>query len=156
MPTLFGNEVSPEVFELNQHLLAQPKAPKTQARKAVALWRTEKEFQAAVFKAAAWEALRQPAFGLLFHIPNENSHRTPGVKGGVPDLFLAVPRLVDGRVCGGLWIELKIGSNKPSGKQLDVISELRTAGYQCNVVWDSVNEVIEIIHAYLANGKTVR
>lgn len=30
---LFGKEVSPDVYEANRHLLAQPKQPKTQARK---------------------------------------------------------------------------------------------------------------------------
>lgn len=30
---LFGQEVSPDVYEANKHLLAQPKEPKTQARK---------------------------------------------------------------------------------------------------------------------------
>lgn len=30
---LFGNEVSPDVYEANKHLLTQPKEPKTQARK---------------------------------------------------------------------------------------------------------------------------
>jgi hypothetical protein len=33
MPILFGNEVSPDVYEANKHLLSQPKAPKTEARK---------------------------------------------------------------------------------------------------------------------------
>lgn len=33
MPILFGNEVSDHTYELNRHLLTQPKEPKTQARK---------------------------------------------------------------------------------------------------------------------------
>lgn len=145
MPTLFGKEVSPDVYEANQHLLNPPKETKTPARKAVTMWRTEREYMAAVFQAAQWEALREPAFNLLLHIPNENSHKTPGVKGGVPDLFLAVPR---GKF-GGLFIELKIASGKPSQKQLDVIYELRIAGYECHIIWDSVDEVITCITAYL-------
>lgn len=32
MPSLFGNEVSDHTFELNRHLVAQPKPPKTKAR----------------------------------------------------------------------------------------------------------------------------
>lgn len=146
MPNLLGIECSSDVLELNQHL-ATSKATAQPRRKAVTLWRNEREFQAAVFKAAAWEALRQPAFGLLFHIPNEGSHKQPGVKGGVPDLFLAMPNPQTGKA--GLFIELKIGDGKPSRAQLDVMSELRTAGYQCHVIWDSVDEVIETIHGYL-------
>lgn len=33
MPMLFGQEVSPDVYEANRHLATQPKEPKTQARK---------------------------------------------------------------------------------------------------------------------------
>ena len=33
MPILFGKEVSDHTYELNRHLLTQPKEPKTQARK---------------------------------------------------------------------------------------------------------------------------
>lgn len=33
MPILFGSEVSDHTYELNKHLLTQPKEPKTQARK---------------------------------------------------------------------------------------------------------------------------
>lgn len=143
MPKLLGIDVSPDVLELNSHLTT--KAQITPKRTAVRLWRTEREFQAAVFKAAQWEAVTTPQYNLLFHIPNENSHRTPGVKGGVPDLFLAVPK---GRYAG-LFIELKIGDGKPSQKQLDTIAELRAAGYACHVIWDSVDEVISCIAAYL-------
>lgn len=125
--------------------------PKTQAHKRSGgrMWKTEREFQSAVFKAAKWEALRQPAFNLLFHVPNENSHKTPGVKGGVPDLFLAVP--IAGY--GGLFIELKVGDNKPSQRQLETISDLRAAGYVCHVIWDSLDDVMFAILAYLDMGK---
>lgn len=146
MANILGIECSPDVYEANKHLLAQPTQARQPRRKAVTLWRNEREYMAAVFKAAAWEALRQPAFKLLIHIPNENSHKTPGVKSGVPDLFLALPS--GGKA--GLFIELKIADGKPSRKQLDVMSELRAAGYQCHVVWNSVDEVIEIIRGYLA------
>lgn len=145
MPNLFGVECSPDVYEANKHMLAQPKAQPAKKRTAVRLWRTEREFQAAVIQAAQWEALTTPQYNLLFHIPNENSHKTPGVKSGVPDLFLAVPV---GKY-GGLFIELKIGDNKPSQKQLDTISALRAAGYVCHIIWDSVDEVISCIAAYL-------
>jgi len=147
MPKLLGIDVSHDVLELNSHLATTTKtAPK---RPAVSLWRTEREFQAAVFKAAAWEAVTRPEFNQLFHIANENAHRTPGVKGGVPDLFLAIPR----GPYGGLFIELKIADGKPSQKQLGAISDLRDAGYRCHIIWDSVDEVISCIVAYL-NEKT--
>jgi hypothetical protein len=143
MPQLFGLTVSPDVAQLNSHLTTV--TTKQPARKAVTLWRNEDQFQAAVFQAAAWEALQRPEFDMMFHIANENAHKRPGVKGGIPDLFLPMAR----GCYHGLFVELKIGGNKPSQKQLDVISELRSQGYQVNVIWDSVDEVIETIANYL-------
>jgi len=122
-------------------------ATKQPARKAAAIWRNEYQFQAAVFVAAGWEALQRPEFDMMFHIANENAHKRPGVKGGVPDLFLPIAR---GKY-HGLFIELKVGSNKPSQKQLDTISTLRSQGYQVNVIWDSVDEVILTIADYLSS-----
>jgi len=147
MPTIRGVPVSDHTFELNKHLALPAELTKaaTPKRAAVRMWRTEREFQAAVIQAAQWEALTTPQYNLLFHIPNENSHKTPGVKGGVPDLFLAVPK---GKY-GGLFIELKTGDGKPSQKQLDTIADLRAAGYACHIIWDSVDEVISCIAAYL-------
>lgn len=147
MPTIRGVPVSDHTFELNKHLALPTELTKaaTPKRAAVRMWRTEREFQAAVIQAAQWEALHTPQYNLLFHIPNENSHKTPGVKGGVPDLFLAVPK---GKY-GGLFIELKTGDGKPSQKQLDTIADLRAAGYACHIIWDSVDEVISRIAAYL-------
>jgi hypothetical protein len=147
MPTIRGVPVSDHTFELNKHLALPTELTKaaTPKRAAVRMWRTEREFQAAVIQSAKWEALHTPQYNLLFHIPNENSHKTPGVKGGVPDLFLAVPR---GKY-GGLFIELKTGDGKPSQKQLDIIADLRAAGYVCHIIWDSVDEVISCVAAYL-------
>lgn len=117
----------------------------TPKRKQPVLWRSERDFMAAVFAECAIRANQQPEYAMLFHIPNENSHRQPGVRGGVPDIFLACQR---GRY-GGLWIELKTGSGKPSEKQREVISQLRDQGYCCCVIWDSVEEVMQAIEKYL-------
>ena len=143
MPKLLGIDVSPDVLELNSHLSTS--ARQSAKRAAVRAWRSEREFQAAVFKAVAWEAVTRPEFNRLFHISNENAHRNPGVKGGVPDLFLPV---ASGKH-HGLFIELKVGSNKASQSQLDAISDLRFNGYACYIIWDSVDEVIDTIAAYL-------
>ena len=142
MPTLFGREVSPDVYALNQSVA---KSPPNHRCPAVKLWNSEREFQAAVIEAARWEATQCPAFKQLFHIPNENSHRTPGVRGGVPDLFLAVPSA--GKA--GLFIELKVADGKLSQAQQNVISDLRSNGYAVAVIWNSVSEVIDCIKAYL-------
>lgn len=152
MPKLFGIDVSADVYEANHHLVNAPAAD-LRSRKAVTPWHSEKQFQAAVFHAAAWKAINQPEYKMLFHIPNEGSHKQPGVKGGIPDLFLAVPvsgKGDNGRCIGGLFIELKIGSNKLSQAQISTIADLRQAGYTVAVIWDSVDEVMEAIASYLA------
>lgn len=57
MPSLFGSECSPDVFELNNHLVAQPKPPKTKAR--AELDAEAKKHFAATFEAT-WRLLGGP------------------------------------------------------------------------------------------------
>lgn len=67
-----------------------------------------------------------------------------GVKRGVADLFLAVPK--DGK--GGLWIELKVGSNKPSVEQKEFLARKIEKGYTAVCVW-GCEAAKEIIKTYL-------
>jgi hypothetical protein len=67
-----------------------------------------------------------------------------GVKKGVADFFLAVP--VNGKA--GLWIELKVGKNKPSKEQLQFINRKIQRGYAAICVWGSL-AAREVISAYL-------
>ncbi len=48
-----------------------------------------------------------------------------GVKRGVADLFLAVPR----GTFGGLWLELKVNNGKLSGSQRDFLERMINRGY---------------------------
>jgi len=57
MPSLFGIECSPDVFEANQHLAAQPKPAKTQTRKDLD---AEAKKQFAVSFEATWKILGGP------------------------------------------------------------------------------------------------
>lgn len=57
MPSLFGVEVSPDVYEANKHLATQPKEPKTQARKDIDA-EMKKQF-AATFETT-WRLLDGP------------------------------------------------------------------------------------------------
>lgn len=74
-----------------------------------------------------------PELALLFAIPNggkrnaaEAAHlKRQGVKSGVPDLCLAVPR---GQY-HGLYIELKVGKNKPTDNQIGWLRLLKQHGY---------------------------
>ena len=95
--------------------------------------------------------------GLLwFHPPNEikakpqymAKRKTLGVKSGVPDVCILEPR---GNY-HGLFIELKVGYNKPSDSQKKWIAELNQRGYAaycCN----SLDEAIEIIEKYKTLNK---
>jgi hypothetical protein len=73
-----------------------------------------------------------PDLKYLFHIPNERPDKIQaallkrmGVKPGVPDVFLPVPR----GGYHGLWIELKVDGGKPSKEQRDWLEYLNGAGY---------------------------
>lgn len=52
-----------------------------------------------------------------------------GVKKGVADFFLAYP--IDGYI--GLWIELKVGNNKPTKEQMHFLARKSSRGYACMV-----------------------
>lgn len=70
-----------------------------------------------------------------------------GLKAGVPDLFLPVPR----HGYHGLYIELKHGKNKAQPNQKEWISFLNSMGYKAVVAWEfeGAKEVIENYY----NGK---
>jgi hypothetical protein len=69
-----------------------------------------------------------------------------GVKRGVADFFLAFPQ--NGKA--GLWIELKVGTNKPSKEQKEFLARKLQRGYECACVWGS-EAAQEIIKIYLKN-----
>ena len=67
-----------------------------------------------------------------------------GVKKGVSDFFLAVPR--DGK--GGLWIELKVGTNKPTPEQKEFIERKINMGYTATCAWGA-EAAKKVIKTYL-------
>lgn len=102
-----------------------------------------------------WWAHACSAYGLphyaLLAVPNAGKRsyaaaawlRAEGLQPGTPDLFLAVPH--GGK--GGLFIEMKIGRNKPSESQEKMIRYLE-CGYECKVCY-SADEAIAAIKVYL-------
>lgn len=107
-----------------------------------------------------------PELDLLFAIPNGAAltYRTDGrgkryspqaaklkaegLRAGVPDLFLPVAR----SGFHGLFVEMKVGRNKPSEEQVAYMDALVGQGY-CAVVCWSAPEAIEAIQGYLKEGK---
>lgn len=92
---------------------------------------------AAAMALIQWRDLhvkRYPELGLLFAIPNggyRNAReaarlKAMGVRAGVSDYFLPVPRL-DGTA--GLWIELKAGKGRTTTNQEAWLAAMRYRGY---------------------------
>lgn len=114
--------------------------------------KTEHSEQVALFDWARGNEARHLQLGLMFAVPNGGKRhigtgvklKKEGVKSGVPDIFLAVPR--NGK--NGLFIEMKVNKNKPSKNQLWWIHSLRAEGYAVGVCW-GFEEARDAIIKYL-------
>lgn len=113
---------------------------------------TEHSEQAALLQWASTRTGAIPELARLFAIPNGGYRakstaarlKAEGVKPGVPDLFLPVPRWS----YHGLWIEMKHGKNHTSKEQDDWLAWLHEQGYDVTVChhWEDAAKMIE---AYL-------
>jgi hypothetical protein len=94
--------------------------------------------QVALFDWARANESRHLQLGLMFAIPNGGKRhivtatrlKASGAKAGIPDISLPVSNRHGKH---GLFIELKVGKNKPSKKQLWWIHSLRAEGYAVEV-----------------------
>lgn len=113
----------------------------------------EHRMQVALFKWAALAAGADPRLSMLFAIGNGGKRnvivakkmKAEGVKAGVPDVFLPI-------ACGGyhgLWLELKVGKNKPSAEQTRWHINLTRHNYRVEVVHDDWDRARRIIEDYL-------
>jgi hypothetical protein len=113
---------------------------------------TEAAHQTALF---CWAVLpeqqkKYPDLKLMFHIPNGGTRnkaeagnlKAQGVKSGVPDIYLPVPRAG----FHGLWIEMKVKNNKPSKEQDEWISELSKRKYAVSVAYSWVQATEHLIY----------
>ncbi len=124
---------------------------------------TEDQEQIALFEWARLARGKHPELALLLHVPNGGSRhlleavklKRMGIKPGVPDILLPVPR----RGLSGLWIEMKRESLRPktakgkggvSEDQTWWLKELWRHGYQASVAW-GFEEARTIIERYLAS-----
>ncbi len=127
--------------------------------------------QVALFQWAKVMEPRHPQLALMFAIPNGGKRKSgwwekaEGLKSGVPDIFLAVPRFPDDiqsilyfdgastmRISDdmrfGLFIEMKYGKNKPSKAQKEWHEALIDEGYAVEVCY-SFEEAKQAIIGYL-------
>jgi VRR-NUC domain len=100
---------------------------------------TEAAHQTALFAWAALSTYQWPELAWMFAIPNGGTRnpveagflKSAGVRAGVPDIFLPVARW--GK--HGLWIELKVGNNKPRKNQNEWMKMLEHLGYAVVVAY---------------------
>lgn len=116
---------------------AATRASRAAGRVAVLAGPSEDTIQAQVIRWANLQASVYPELARLFHVPNGGQRHAAvaaklkgqGVKPGVPDLCLPVPRFG----CPGLWIEMKTADGRVSTNQKDWIAYLKGAGYRVEV-----------------------
>lgn len=105
--------------------------------------------QICLFRWASFASSTIPELNLMFHIPNGGYRnittakrlKAEGVKAGVPDICLPVPA----GEYNGLFIELKVGKNKPTPNQNKWICALQQQGYFVAICygWEQAKEAIE-------------
>lgn len=122
------------------------------------LKRGEDTEQMGVIDWTNWNRNRFPELQLIFHIPNGGKRnateaarfKAMGVKAGVPDLFLPVPK--DGYA--GLFIEMKYGKNKTTENQEEWIENLKKQGYKVVVCYGGEAATREL-EAYMQTYDTI-
>lgn len=115
---------------------------------------SEHDEQSALFQWARLQENQYPGLELLHAIPN-GGHRhksvavkmqQEGVKAGVPDICLPVPR----NIYHGLYIEMKFGKNQPTEHQNYWLEQLSQQGYFTAVCY-GMEEAKSLIIDYLEN-----
>ena len=114
--------------------------------------RSEDTEQAAVIIWAKYREVSHPELKLLHHCPNGGSRnkaeavklKQMGVKAGVPDLHLPVPK----GAYTGLYIEMKYGNGTIQHTQREFLKTAAAYGNYCCVCYGA-EEAIEIIQQYI-------
>lgn len=114
--------------------------------------RSEATEQEALIAWCGWQQNQHPELKLIYHVPNGGSRnpleaanlKRQGVKAGVPDLCLPVPR----SGFHGLYIEMKYGRNKTTEKQEEWLKALEGQGYFTTVCYGA-EEAERVLSRYL-------
>lgn len=121
---------------------------------------TETEEQQALFEWASMMSGVHPELKLMYHVPNEGKRskaaagilKSMGLKRGVPDICLPVPR---GRF-HGLYVELKrVKGGKATKEQLWWLEQLDRQGYAVTICrgWKQASQNI-LAYLNLVGGKS--
>lgn len=110
---------------------------------------TEHQEQSALMTMCRLHENKYPGLELIHAIPNGGQRhiavakklKAEGVKAGVPDIFLPVPR----GNAHGLYIELKAKGGRVSDAQRTMLAALAEQGYACIVAygWENAWDEIE-------------
>lgn len=112
----------------------------------------EEQEQIAIFQWAKLEEQTYPELRLMYHIPNGGQRnkatagrlKAAGVKRGVPDICLPVPR----GGYAGLYVELKAGKNRTTPEQAYWLEALASYGYFTAVCY-GFEEAVKTITKYI-------
>ena len=88
----------------------------------------------------------------IVHVPNESKRsitygmqlKRAGMRRGFPDLYIPVPK----GGYHGLFIEMKVGKNKPTEAQKYWLQKLRELGHRTDVCY-GFDEAIKVIKNYM-------
>lgn len=91
----------------------------------------------------------------VVHIPNEGRRsaytganlKRMGMRPGFPDLFIPIARMG----YHGLFVEMKVGKNKPTRAQIEWLRRLDAEGYAVCVRYGA-DAAIKSIENYISNG----
>jgi hypothetical protein len=119
----------------------------------------EAQEQKALFQWAKLQECKYPQLKLMFAIPNGGSRhpieaknlKLQGVKPGIPDIFLPVPKRCkeSGQIiCCGLWLEMKAEKGKLQDNQKEWLDTLNGQDYYATVVY-GWEEAVKTILEYL-------
>lgn len=108
--------------------------------------------QEAVFEWAQLNSGKYPELKYMYHVANEGKRtarygaelKRMGLKNGVPDIVLPAPR----GDYHGLYIEMKVGQNRPTPAQKEYLEFLTKQNYVA-VVCYSADAAINLIKNYL-------
>lgn len=114
--------------------------------------RSEDTEQIQVIMWASWQQSRYPELSLLHHCPNGGSRnkveavklKQMGVKAGIPDLCLPVPK----GIYNGLYIEMKYNTGKLEDSQKRMLKALAATGHYCAVCYGA-EEAIKVLEEYI-------